>query len=51
MAVYKTGMGTMRRGHWDACMGTWDVGTSRLDVVWDAGTCGMQGQVGWGRGR
>ena len=23
-AVYKSGTGTSGRGHWDACVGTWD---------------------------
>ena len=27
MAVYKSGTGTRGRGHRDACVGTWDVGT------------------------
>ena len=26
MAMYKTGTGTMARGHWEACVGTWDLG-------------------------
>ena len=48
-AVYKSGTGTRGRGHWDACVGTWDLGTrgeGRGDIwygtrdVWDAGTCG-----------
>ena len=25
--VYKSGTGTSGRGHWDACVGTWDLGT------------------------
>ena len=25
-AVYKTGTGTRERGHWGACVGTWDLG-------------------------
>ena len=49
LAVYKSGTGTRGRGHWDACVGTWDLGTrgeGRGDIwygtrdVWDAGTCG-----------
>ena len=27
VAVYKSGTGTRRRGHADACVGTWDLGT------------------------
>ena len=27
LAVYKSGRGTRGRGHRDACVGTWDVGT------------------------
>ena len=27
MAVYKSGTGTRGRGHRDACVGTWDLGT------------------------
>ena len=55
-AVYKSGTGTRGRGHWDACVGTWDLGTraeGRGDIwygtrdVWDAGT---RGRVGRGRG-
>ena len=26
-AVYKSGTATMGRVHWDACVGTWDLGT------------------------
>ena len=26
-AVYKSGTGTRGQGHWDACVGTWDLGT------------------------
>ena len=40
--MYKTGTGTIGLGHWDACVGTWDVGTrgeGRGDVwAGDAGT-------------
>ena len=36
-AVYKSGTGTRGRGHRDACVGTWDVGTRD------------EGLVGWGR--
>ena len=58
-AVYKSGTGTRGRGHWDACVGTWDLGTrgeGRGDIwyetrdVWDAGTYGTRGRVGRGRG-
>ena len=30
MAVYKSGMGTRGQGHGDACVGTWDLGTSSM---------------------
>ena len=54
MAVYKSGTGTRGRGHWNACVGTWDLGTrdeglgdvnygmrGRGDVKnWDAGDPG-----------
>ena len=42
-AVYKSGTGTRGRGHWDACVGTWDLGTrdeGRGDVKY--GTRGRQ---------
>ena len=39
LAVYKSGTGTRGRGHWDACVGTWDLGT-RGHLVWDAGRMG-----------
>ena len=53
-AVYKSGTGTRGRGHRDACVGTWDLGTrdkglgdvkygtrGRGDVKnWDAGNPG-----------
>ena len=56
-AVYKSGTGTSGRGHRDACVGTWDLGTRDEGLrrtssmgrgdVWDrdAGTSntGMQG--------
>ena len=29
-AVYKSGTGTRGRGHQDACVGTWDLGTSSM---------------------
>ena len=37
MAVYKSGAETRGRGHRDACVGTWDLGTSRMgrEDVWD----------------
>ena len=25
--MYKSGTGTRGQGHWDACVGTWDLGT------------------------
>ena len=31
-AVYKSGTGTRGRGHRDACVGTWDVGTATVLV-------------------
>ena len=44
LAVYKSGPGTRGRGHRDACVGTWDLGTSsmgRRDVKnWDVGDPG-----------
>ena len=54
VAVYKSGTGTRGRGHRDACVGTWDLGTrdeglgdvkygtrGRGDVkTWDAGDPG-----------
>ena len=49
MAVYKSGTGTRGRGHRDACVGTWDLGTSSMGRgdVWDGDTgtsnTGMQG--------
>ena len=56
MAVYKSGTGTRGRGHWDACVGTWDLrtrGEGRGDIwygtrgrgdVWDgdAGTSNVR---------
>ena len=47
--MYKSGTGTRGRGHRDACVGTWDLGTSSMGSgdVWDgdAGTSntGKQG--------
>ena len=29
-AVYNTGTGTRERGHWDACVGTWDLSPKSL---------------------
>ena len=40
-AVYKTGKGTMGRGHWEACVGTWDLGT-RVEGRGDVWTRGRQ---------
>ena len=61
LAVYKSGTGTRGRGHRDACVGTWDLGTrdegledikygtrGRVDV-WD-GDAGRQIQGRRGRG-
>ena len=44
-AVYKSGTGTRGRGHWDACVGTWDLGTrgeGRGDIWY--GTRGRMGR-------
>ena len=58
MAVYKSGTGTRRRGHWDVCVGlvtrgreTRDLGTSSMGRgdVWDA-DAGRQIQGRGGRG-
>ena len=48
MAVYKTGTGTRRRGHWDVCVGTCDSGT-RDEGLGDI-KYGTRGRVGRGRG-
>ena len=50
-AVYKSGTGTRGRGHRDACVGTWDLGTrdgGREDIKY--GTRGRQKQGRRGRG-
>ena len=47
-AVYKSGTGTRGRGHQDACVGTWDLGT-RDEGLEDI-KYGTQRRVGWGRG-
>ena len=47
-AVYKSGMGTRGRGHRDACVGTWDLGT-RDEGLEDI-KYGTRGRVGRGRG-
>ena len=47
-AVYKSGTGTRGRGHRDACVGTWDLGTrdeGLVDIKY-----GTRGRVGQGRG-
>ena len=47
-ALYKSGTGTRRRGHRDACVGTWDLGTQHEgleDIKY-----GAQGRVGRGSG-
>ena len=50
-AVYKSGTGTGVRGHRDACVGTWDLGT-RDEGLEDIkyGTRGRQKQGRRGRG-
>ena len=48
LAVYKRGTGTRGRGHRDACVGTWDLGT-RDEGLKDI-KYGAQGRVGRGRG-
>ena len=47
-AVYKSGTGTMERGHRDACVGTWDLGTP--DEGLEDIKYGTRGRVGRGRG-
>ena len=47
-AVYKSGTGTRGRGHRDACVGTWDLGT-RDEGLEDI-KYGTRGRVGRGRG-
>ena len=46
-AVYKSGTGTRGRGHRDACVGTWDLGT-RDEGLEDI-KYGTWGRVGRGR--
>ena len=48
LAVYRSGTGTRGRGHRDACVGTWDLGT-RDEGLKDI-KYGAQGRVGRGRG-
>ena len=48
LAVYKSGTGTRGRGHRDACVGTWDLGT-RDEGLEDI-KYGTRGRVGRGRG-
>ena len=50
-AVYKSGTGTRGRGHGDACVGTWDLGTrdKGLEGI-KYGTRGLQTQGHRGRG-
>ena len=46
--MYKSGTGTKGRGHRDACVGTWDLGTrdeGLVDIKY-----GKRGRVGRGRG-
>ena len=47
-AVYKSGTGTRGRGHRDACVGTWDLGT-RDEGLQDI-KYGTRGRVERGRG-
>ena len=47
-AVYKSGTGTRGREHWDACVGTWNLGT-RGEGLGDI-KYGTRGRVGQGRG-
>ena len=46
VAVYKSGTGTRGRGHHDACVGTWDLGTR--DGGLEDIKYGTRGRVGWG---
>ena len=46
--MYKSGTGTRGRGHRDACVGTWDLGT-RDEGLEDI-NYGTRGRVGRGRG-
>ena len=46
--MYKSGTGTRGRGHRDACVGTWDLGTR--DEVFEDIKYGTRGRVGQGRG-
>ena len=46
-ALYKNGTGTRGRGHRDACVGTWDLGT-RDEGLEDI-KYWTRGRVGWGR--
>ena len=47
-ALYKCGTGTRGRGHRDACVGTWDLGT-RDEGLEDI-KCGTRGLEGRGPG-
>ena len=47
LAVFKSGTGT--RGHWDAFVGTWDLGTRDKGLAGDS-KYGTRGRVGRGRG-
>ena len=47
--MYKSGTGTRGQGHWDECVGTWDLrtrGEGRGDIKH-----GTRGRMGRGRGR
>ena len=46
--MYKSGTETRGRGHRDACVGTWDLGTR--DEVFEDIKYGTRGRVGRGRG-
>ena len=48
LAVYKSGTGTRGRGHRDACVGTWDLGTR--DKGLEDIKYGTRGRVERGRG-
>ena len=50
--MYKSGTGTRGRGHRDACVGTWDLGTrdENSDEVFEDIKYGTRGRVGRGRG-
>ena len=47
--MYKSGTGIRGRGHRDACVGTWDLGTRDDEGLEDI-KFGTRGRVGRGRG-